>query len=91
MRGSRHGTNGPCSGPESVYVLILACWLTSSPRVLLKAASLIKSIFQIGFSIMASVPGSDKVYPLLGRPQDSLSLDTNAEFVLPSEDELRQS
>lgn len=80
MRGSRHGTNGPCSGPESVYVLILACLLL----VLRKAGWLIKSIFQIGFSIMASVPGSDKVYPLLGRPHDSLSLDTNAEFVLPS-------
>ncbi|KAI4099594.1 MAG: hypothetical protein LQ339_005892 [Xanthoria mediterranea] len=35
---------------------------------------------RIGFSIMASVPGSDKVYPLLGRPHDSLSLDTNAEY-----------
>ncbi|KAL8849232.1 MAG: hypothetical protein Q9221_005762 [Calogaya cf. arnoldii] len=29
---------------------------------------------------MAAVPGSDKVYPLLGRPQDSLSLDTHAEY-----------
>ncbi len=84
MRGNRHGTNGPCFGPESVYVLILACLLTSSPRVLLKVGWLIESICQIGFSIMASVPGSDKVYPLLGRPQDSLSLDTNAESVLPS-------
>ncbi|KAL8754958.1 MAG: hypothetical protein Q9199_003967 [Rusavskia elegans] len=35
---------------------------------------------RIGFSIMASVPGSDKVYPLLGRPQDSLSLDTHPEY-----------
>ncbi|KAL8802533.1 MAG: hypothetical protein Q9182_003773 [Xanthomendoza sp. 2 TL-2023] len=35
---------------------------------------------RIGFSIMASVPGSDKVYPLLGRPQDSLSLDQHREY-----------
>ncbi|KAL8788314.1 MAG: hypothetical protein Q9213_001711 [Squamulea squamosa] len=35
---------------------------------------------RVGFSIMASVPGSDNVYPLLGRPQDSLSLDTHAEY-----------
>ncbi|KAL8895916.1 MAG: hypothetical protein Q9192_003377 [Flavoplaca navasiana] len=35
---------------------------------------------RIGLSIMVTVPGSDNVYPLLGRPQDSLSLDTNAEY-----------
>ncbi|KAI4240356.1 MAG: hypothetical protein L6R40_005182 [Gallowayella cf. fulva] len=35
---------------------------------------------RIGFSVMASVPGSDKVYPLLGRPQDSLSLDPDANY-----------
>jgi len=28
---------------------------------------------QIGFSVMASVPAAGKVYPLLGRPHDSLS------------------
>ncbi|RAL68748.1 hypothetical protein DID88_007443 [Monilinia fructigena] len=28
---------------------------------------------EIGFSVLASVPQSDTVYPLLGRPQDSLS------------------
>jgi hypothetical protein len=27
----------------------------------------------IGLSVLASLPGSSKVYPLLGRPQDSLS------------------
>lgn len=27
---------------------------------------------QVGFSVLASVPGSGDVYPLLGRPQDSL-------------------
>ncbi|KAL8668694.1 MAG: hypothetical protein Q9168_006691, partial [Polycauliona sp. 1 TL-2023] len=40
---------------------------------------------------MAAVPGSDNVYPLLGRPQDSLSLDTHAEFVLPLQDETTQA
>ncbi|KAM0142199.1 hypothetical protein ACHAO1_001412 [Botrytis cinerea] len=28
---------------------------------------------EIGFSVLASVPGADTVYPLLGRPHDSLS------------------
>ena len=27
---------------------------------------------QIGFSVLASVPETDTVYPLLGRPHDSL-------------------
>jgi hypothetical protein len=27
---------------------------------------------EVGFSVLASVPKSDTVYPLLGRPQDSL-------------------
>lgn len=27
---------------------------------------------QIGFSVLASVPDTGEVYPLLGRPQDSL-------------------
>jgi len=27
---------------------------------------------QIGFSVLAAVPGSDTVFPLLGRPHDSL-------------------
>src|SRR3981081_1610652 len=27
---------------------------------------------EVGFSVLASVPQSDTVYPLLGRPQDSL-------------------
>ncbi|KAL8924818.1 MAG: hypothetical protein Q9172_002533 [Xanthocarpia lactea] len=35
---------------------------------------------RIGFSVMASVPGSDSVYPLLGRPHDSLSLEANTEY-----------
>ncbi|KAL8863679.1 MAG: hypothetical protein Q9178_000362 [Gyalolechia marmorata] len=35
---------------------------------------------RIGFSVMASVPGSDRVYPLLGRPHDSLSLEANTEY-----------
>ncbi|KAL8737120.1 MAG: hypothetical protein Q9181_002014 [Wetmoreana brouardii] len=30
---------------------------------------------RMGFSIMASIPGSEQVYPLLGRAHDSLSLD----------------
>ena len=42
-----------------------------------------RMLLQIGFSIMVTVPGSDNVYPLLGRPQDSLSFDTHAECVLP--------
>ena len=42
-----------------------------------------RMLLQIGFSIMVTMPGSDNVYPLLGRPQDSLSLDTHAEYVLP--------
>ncbi|KAK4189611.1 hypothetical protein QBC35DRAFT_492514 [Podospora australis] len=29
----------------------------------------------VGFSVMAAVPGTGKVYPLLGRPHDSLSSD----------------
>lgn len=29
-------------------------------------------VFQVGFSIMASIPESGEVFPLLGRPQDSL-------------------
>lgn len=32
--------------------------------------------WQIGFSVMASVPATSKVYPLLGRPHDSLSGDS---------------
>lgn len=31
------------------------------------------ALFQVGFSVMASVPESGDVYPLLGRPQDSLA------------------
>ncbi len=31
----------------------------------------------MGFSIMAAVPDTDKVYPLLGRAHDSLSLAEN--------------
>jgi hypothetical protein len=27
---------------------------------------------QVGFSVLATLPQSDLVYPLLGRPQDSL-------------------
>ncbi|KAI4089368.1 MAG: hypothetical protein L6R37_008057 [Teloschistes peruensis] len=34
---------------------------------------------RIGFSIMATVPDSEQVYPLLGRAHDSLSLDYNQE------------
>ena len=29
--------------------------------------------YQIGLSVLASVPGSKTVYPLLGRPHDSLN------------------
>ncbi|KAL8709157.1 MAG: hypothetical protein Q9220_006037 [cf. Caloplaca sp. 1 TL-2023] len=35
---------------------------------------------RLGFSIMAAVPGSDKVYPLLGRAHDSLSHGPNSAY-----------
>lgn len=60
MRGRSHGIDGQCSG------LAKGCEFTIF-LVEMTADSL-----QIGFSVLASVPGTGKVYPLLGRPHDSL-------------------
>ncbi|QGA13172.1 hypothetical protein EYB26_000819 [Talaromyces marneffei] len=37
---------------------------------------------EIGFSLLAQVPGAGTVYPLLGRPQDSLRKDSGAKYTI---------
>ena len=63
-----HGTNGPCSGQEKRYNRIL---------LLQEHADMLAE--QIGFGILASVPQSGNVYPLLGRPHDSLLPNRNGD------------
>lgn len=38
---------------------------------------------ELGFSLLAQVPSTGTVYPLLGRPQDSLEKDGNAGYGNP--------
>ena len=62
MQGYPHGTNGLCSGLEKRYGFI-------DTR---KREPSIDSSVEIGFGVLAAVPSSGYVYPLLGRPHDSL-------------------
>lgn len=45
---------------------------------------------EVGFSVLASLPDSNEVFPLLGRPHDSLEAD-GEEFVSPCARHSRQS
>jgi hypothetical protein len=60
MRGRSRGASGPCSGLALRYV---HC---SQPPVYAYNAR------QVGFGLLASLPDTKEVFPLLGRPHDSL-------------------
>jgi hypothetical protein len=60
MRGRSPGASGPCSGLALRYV---HC---SQPPVYTHNA------WQVGFGVLASLPDTKEVFPLLGRPHDSL-------------------
>jgi hypothetical protein len=60
MRGRSPGASGPCSGLALRYV---HC---SQPLVYTYNA------WQVGFGVLASLPDTKEVFPLLGRPHDSL-------------------
>lgn len=62
MREMCHGRNGLCS--------ILAKRYDRSRRYLNDLEA--DRALQMGFSVLASIPQTDTVYPLLGRPHDSL-------------------
>lgn len=50
----------------------LSTWLGNSREVPWNKWPMFWTGQEIGFSVLASVPESSHVYPLLGRPQDSL-------------------
>ncbi|TAQ85405.1 hypothetical protein B7494_g6263 [Chlorociboria aeruginascens] len=50
----------------------LSAWLSNARDVPWNRWPIFWTGQEIGFSILAAVPGSETVYPLLGRPQDSL-------------------
>ncbi|KAK3685544.1 hypothetical protein B0T22DRAFT_221551 [Podospora appendiculata] len=51
----------------------LSTWLGSARKAPWEDWPMFWTGAHVGFSVMASVPGAGKVYPLLGRPHDSLS------------------
>lgn len=76
MLANRHGANGPCSGQDKrlAYTqdpprLDQAQAIQPRLKLLLPVAD---CSIQVGFSVLATLPESDIVYPMLGRPQDSL-------------------
>jgi hypothetical protein len=50
----------------------LSCWLGNARDVPWNKWPIFWTGEEIGLGILAGVPGANKVYPLLGRPQDSL-------------------
>jgi hypothetical protein len=64
MLEKSHGPNGRCFGLAPRYDVARI----TTPLILIST--------QIGFSVLASVPGTNQVFPLLGRPHDSLEKDS---------------
>jgi hypothetical protein len=50
----------------------LSCWLGNAREAPWNKWPMFWTGDEIGFGVLAGVPDSKKVYPLLGRPQDSL-------------------
>ncbi|CAK7264107.1 hypothetical protein SEPCBS119000_000830 [Sporothrix epigloea] len=62
----------------------LSIWLTGARNNPWEKWPIFWTGHSVGFSVMASVPATRSVYPLLGRPQDSLSRsDTNFTVAFP--------
>jgi len=66
-----------CTVEQMAHVLYRTGGTYTVPQQHLHASL---SYLQIGFGVLVSVPGSSKVYPLLGRPHDSLE-DHDAGYV----------
>jgi hypothetical protein len=86
MRGRNRGLRGLCFGRVVRYVFCAAdlagIWVSTSleaiPQVEIR---MLMISFQVGFSVLASLPDSNELFPLLGRPQDSLD-DGEEEYAL---------
>lgn len=67
-----HGTDGLCFGQVRRYEGPLTHRAHLSTILRVAVRRLIDDFLQIGFSILAAVPETRNVYPLLGRAHDSL-------------------
>lgn len=69
-------TNGSTLTPPVLPLIVrnpyLSTWLANARDVPWNKWPMFWTGQEVGFSVLASVPGSSRAYPLLGRPQDSL-------------------
>lgn len=61
----------------------LSTWLGNAREVPWSKWPIFYTGEELGFSLLAQVPSTGTVYPLLGRPQDSLEKDGNAGYGSP--------